>query len=224
VVERLRVLEQKLRARPDVVAGNVRLATVYSVGLHTLPPALKKFLRAHPQVNVRLEYRRTDQVYEGVLAGEIDLGIVALPARRPQLEVVALRPDQLLIVFPPEHPLARRRPSLRALAGQPFIAFDRDIPTRKLIDRLLRGHGVSVTPVMELDNIETIKRSVEAGLGLSILPAPALSNEVRARTLVARPPAEGPLDRAIGVIFRRGRELPVAAGALLALLKKELGP
>src|SRR3954469_16872495 len=183
---RLATVEQRLRARPDVVTGSVRVGTVYSVGLHTLPPAMKKFLGAHPQVTVRLEYRRTDQVYAGALAGELDLGIVALPGRRSQLEVTPLAHDELVVVAPPDHPLARRRPlSLTALEGQPFIAFDRDIPTRKLVDRLLRARGVCVVPVMELDNIETIKRSVEAGLGVSLLPAPALTNEVRARTLVA---------------------------------------
>jgi DNA-binding transcriptional LysR family regulator len=185
---------------------------------------MKKFLAAHPQVQLRLEYRRTDQIYEACLAGELDFGIVAQPVRRPQLEVVPLREEELLVVCPPEHPLARRRPlSLRALEGQPFIAFDPDIPTRKLIDGMLRRRGVKVALAMELDNIETIKRSVEAGLGLSILPAPALAHERQARTLVARQPQEGPLRRAVGVIARRGREVSPAARSFLRLLQEELG-
>jgi DNA-binding transcriptional LysR family regulator len=223
VVERLAEVEQQLRARPDVVAGTVRVATVYSVGLHTLPPVMKAFLRGHPQVRVQLEYRRTDQVYQACLAGEVDLGIVALPARRPTLEVVPLRGDELAIVVPPDHPLARRRGlTVAALDGQPFIAFDRDIPTRRLIDRVLRRRGAAVTVVMELDNIETIKRSVEAGLGLSILPAPALASEVRARTLVMRRPADGRIDRPIGAIHRR-RALSAAARLFLDRLTAELG-
>jgi DNA-binding transcriptional LysR family regulator len=76
---------------------------------------------------------------------------------------------------------------------------------------------------MELDNIETIKRSVEAGLGVSILPAPALANELRARSLCVRRPAEGPLWRPLGVIYRRGRELSPAVRAFLARLQAELG-
>ena len=75
---------------------------------------------------------------------------------------------------------------------------------------------------MELDNIETIKRSVEAGLGLSLLPAPTLVAEIRARTLVARPPVEGPFHRPIGVIYRRTRELSPAARAFLTLLTAAL--
>ena len=76
---------------------------------------------------------------------------------------------------------------------------------------------------MELDNIETIKRSVEAGLGVSILPRPALENEIKAATLVARPFDTGPLARPLGLIHRRGRELSPAAQAFLKMLQRDLG-
>jgi len=129
--------------------------------------------------------------------------------------------DELVLALPPDHALTRqRRPSLKALEGESFVAFDRDIPTRRLIDKLLREQQTSVQIAMELDNIETIKRSVEAGLGVSILPAPALENEVRAGTLVTRPLREGPFRRPIGAIHRRGRELSGAARALLEMLGK----
>jgi LysR family transcriptional regulator, transcriptional activator of the cysJI operon len=224
MLARLEAVERRLRSQPDVIAGSVHVATVYSVGLHTLPPLMKTVAATFPQVGVRLEYRRTDQVYDACLAGEIDLGIVALPRPRAQLEVLALRPDELVLVAPPGHPRLRaRRVGLAALAGQPFIAFERDIPTRKLVDRLLRQHRVAVQITMELDNIETIKRSVEAGLGLSLLPAQALANEVRARTLITRRPAEGPLWRDIGAIYRRTREQSPAARAFLQLLRAGLG-
>jgi DNA-binding transcriptional LysR family regulator len=184
---------------------------------------MQKFLRAHPRVGLKLEYLRTNRVYEACLAGEADFGIVALPSRRPQLEVVPLGQDELVIALAPEHPLAHRRKlSLAALEGVPFIAFERDIPTRKLIDRALRRHGVSVQYAMELDNVETIKRSVEAGLGLSILPLPAIANEVHFGTLRARRFQEGPLLRPLGLLYRKNRELGGAARAFLALLTAEL--
>lgn len=109
----------------------------------------------------------------------------------------------MVVVLPPGHPLAKGRTvSLRALGGAAFVAFDRDIPTRRWLDQALRREKVNVSYVMELDNIETIERSVEAGLGVSILPAPALTNEVRAGTLVTRPPREGPLRRPVAAIRR----------------------
>jgi DNA-binding transcriptional LysR family regulator len=222
LLARLSEVEQRLRARPGVMTGNVRVATVYSVGLHTLPPALKESLRRHPGVSIRLEYRRTDQIYDACLNGELDFGIVALPTRRAQLLITPLFEDELVLALPPDHPLARqRRVSLQALDGLPFVAFDRDIPTRRWVDKALRRASASVSYVMELDNIETIKRSVEAGLGVSILPAPALHNEVRAGTLVQRALREGPLRREIAAIRRRGKELSEAASAFLELLRRE---
>jgi DNA-binding transcriptional LysR family regulator len=220
VVERLAALEDRLRQRPGVVAGTVTIASVYSVGLHTLPAPMKTFLRAHSQVNLRLVYRRTDEIYQACLDGGVDLGVVAIPARRSQIETVPLHPDELMLVCPPGHALARRK-RLRAahLANERFIAFDRDIPTRRLVDRFLRAAKTTVTVTMELDNIETIKRSVEAGLGISILPRPALENEVRAKTLVARPFAGVHLTRPIGIIYRRGRELSPACQAFLETLR-----
>jgi DNA-binding transcriptional LysR family regulator len=225
LLQRFGELEERLRARPDVVAGTVRIATVYSVGLHSLPPVMKKSLAAYPSVGLRVEYRRTDQVYEACERGEVDFGIVALPARRRGLEVVSLGHDELVLVTAPEHPLARRRhPRLADLDGVAFVAFDRDIPTRRLVDRLLARAGAAVSYAMELDNIETIKRCVEAGLGVSLLPAPALAAEVRGRTLRARRLAESPIERAIGVIYRRPgtRAHSPAAQAFLSILTREL--
>src|SRR4030095_13410748 len=224
LLERLGTLEQRLRARPNVVKGTVRVATVYSVGLHTLPSVIKRCLADHPEMNVRLSYRRTNEVVAACLEGEVDFGIVAVPTRRPGLELVPLGHDELVIAAPPSHPIARRaRPPLGALDGQPFIGFDRDIPTRRLVDALLRRHHVRVSYTMELDNIETIKRSVQAGLGLSPLPAPNLPADIRARTPVGRPPAEGPFRRPIGGLYRKSHELSAGARSCLALLTAELG-
>jgi len=224
ILERFGTLEQRLRDKPEVMTGTVRVATVYSVGLHALPPYVKQFLHAHPQVNVRVEYIRTDKVYEACIDGTIDLGIVAQPPRRPQLEIIPLKPDQLVLVCSPEHALARqRRVTLPRLQGEAFVAFDRDVPTRKAIDRLLKDHGVSVNVVTEFDNIETIKRSVEAGLGVSILPQNTIRNEAKAKTLSALSFSDGPFTRSIGIIRRKGRELTPTTEAFLDLLTREMG-
>src|SRR5215204_2318095 len=113
----------------------------------------------------------TARVVRDVLSGAVDLGVVAYPEKRRGLEVVPLGGDRLVFICRPEHPLARRR-KLRAadLQGQNFIHFERDIPTRRATDRILRTHGVTVHRVAEFDNIETIKRAVEVGLGVAVVP------------------------------------------------------
>ncbi|MEO6726044.1 MAG: LysR family transcriptional regulator substrate-binding protein, partial [Blastocatellia bacterium] len=138
--------------------------------------------------------------------------------------VIPLREDKLVVVCNPEHRLARgkrggsRRISVSQLAGEEFVAFERDIPTRKTIDQILKQHKVAVNYVMEFDNIETIKRSVEVGVGLSILPETAVVNEVRTRLLVALDFSEGTFTRSIGIIHRKGKVFSAAAREFVNVL------
>lgn len=210
LVERFRRVEERLR-EPAALAGTVRIATVYSIGLHTLPPYVTRFMKAHPQVKVHIEYSRTDKVCEACAGPAIDFGIVAFPLRRAGVAVIPWREETLVLVCSPRHRLAGRRSvRLAQLDGEEFIAFERDIPTRKTIDRMLKAHGVRVNIVMEFDNIETIKRSVEVGSGLSILPESTIVNEVKNGLLVRVGLAGGPFTRTVGIVHRRGR-VPSAA-------------
>ncbi|HZM92958.1 MAG TPA: LysR family transcriptional regulator [Vicinamibacterales bacterium] len=219
LLERFRQLEDRLRESADAISGTVRLATVYSIGLHELPPYVTRFMKAHPRVKVHIEYSRTDKICEACLQNTIDFGIVAFPLPRANMTVVPWRQERLVLVCPPGDPLARRRKvRLAEIAGRPFVAFERDIPTRKTIDRILKNHRVAVETVMEFDNIETIKRSIEVGSGVSILPETTLVNEARSGLLVTRDFVEGPFLRDVGVIHRRGRVLSAAARAFMTLL------
>jgi LysR family transcriptional regulator, transcriptional activator of the cysJI operon len=224
ILARFRSLEQKLIEPSGRMTGTVRVATVYSVGLHALPPYVKQFLREYPEVAIQVEYSRTDRVYGACVSGAIDLGIVAFPTRRPRLEVILLRNEELVLVVSPEHRLARRRSvAVSAIDGEPFVAFDRAVPTRRAVDRILRDHGANVRIGTEFDNIETIKRSVEAGLGVSIVPEDTVKNEVRAGTLAALGFTDGPFTRPVGIIHRKGREISPPARAFVELLRRGMG-
>lgn len=221
ILERYASLGEEIKGLSDVISGQVRVATIYSVGLHELSPVVKKFIKSYPQVNIHIEYSRTNKVYDDVINGSIDLGIVAYPSPRPQIDVIPFRSDRLVLVCSPDHPLARRkRIDLKVLDGQRFIGFERDIPTRKAIDHILRDRGVAVQHVMEFDNIETIKRSVEADLGITIVPRATVENEIRAGTLRAVEFTENFL-RPIGIIHRKGKIFSAAARKLLDLLVEE---
>jgi DNA-binding transcriptional LysR family regulator len=213
-------LEARLAAATDVVAGSVRLVAVHSIGLYELSQPLKRFLKDYPQVQLRLEYGRSSRIYEDAQRGDLDLGIVAYPQRRPGITVLPFREDRLVIVVPPTHPLAKQRAApVHRLRGEPLIGFERDIPTRKETDRLLRRHDVEPRYVSELDNIETIKRIVEIGHGIAILPQPAVEPEVRARTLAAVEIADEATVRPTGIIHRQGKHFSPAAEKLLECLR-----
>jgi len=211
-----------LQETGKVVAGNLRVAIVYSVGLHELPPYLKEYMRNYPQVNVHVEYARPNKIYDSVIAGQIDLGIVTYPQKHPQVQNVPWREDRLVLACPPDHPFAGlKKVSIAKLAGENFVAYEQDIPTRKATDQLLREHGVTVQYTGEFDNIETIKRAVEIGQGLSIVPLPSIRYELDHGTLKALQLAEATLQRPLGIIHKKGRHLSPAAVKFIEILQRE---
>jgi DNA-binding transcriptional LysR family regulator len=217
ITGRYRDLREQLQSFGTTVTGSVRLATVHSVGLYELAEPLKKFLKAYPQVNVHLEYSRSTKIFEDVLSGRVDLGIVAYPARRPQISIIPFREDRLVLVCATHHPLARQRTATLAdLEGQDVVGYERDIPTRRELDRVLRRKNVTVRYVMELDNIETIKRVVEIGAGLAIVPEPTIKQEVKNRTLCALQITDETLMRPLGIVHRQGRHFSPAVERFIA--------
>lgn len=213
-------LHSRLQEIKDIISGTIRLATIYSIGLHDLPPYLKKFLKAFPTVNVHVEYRRANQVYEDVLGNVVDLGLVAYPVKDPKLELIPLRKDALVLICHPQHPLAKcKSVKLSQLSGQKFIGFEPDIPTRKAIDRILKDAGVEVQTVMEFDNIETVKRAVEIEAGISIAPQSTITQEVAKQTL-AEVRIDGPeLVRPLAAIFKKNKVLSPAMKQFINILK-----
>ena len=215
-------IHSKMQELKHIVSGTIRLSTVYSIGLHDLPPYIKRFLKEYPEVNVHVEYRRANQVYEDVLANIVDLGLVAYPVHDSKLETVALRKDRLVLACPPQHPLAKlKMVKFKALNGQKFISFDPDMPTRKALDKLFKEHGVVAEHVMEFDNIETAKRAVEIDCGVAIVPEDTVRQEVANQTLAAVR-LEGDHFRQLAVIYKKNKVLSPAMKQLIILLKESL--
>jgi DNA-binding transcriptional LysR family regulator len=222
IVQRYQEMEAQLQVVAQRVAGTVRVATVHSIGLYELSTQIKRYLKAYPQVHLHLEYSRSTKIYEDALRGQIDLGVVAYPSRRPQITVLPFREDRLVLVCPPSHPLARHRQvSIRKLQGEHLVGYERDIPTRRETDRLLRRYGVEVRYVMELDNVETIKRVIEIGTGLAILPEPAVRLEVKSKSLVAVHLSDELFLRPLGIIHRQGKHFSPATEKFIEFLRAE---
>lgn len=206
ILERYQNLERQMTDLTQTVSGTIRVATVYTVGLHDLPPYIKRFIHAFPQARIHVEYSRTNKIYEAVRQNQVDVGIVAYPQESRQMGVIPLPSDELVVIVNPDHPLAGERSvELRQLQQIPFVAFDPDIPTRKALDRVLHDHGIDVEITQEFDNVETIKRSVEAEVGVSIIPRRCAQMEVKAGSLIALPIADLRIERPVGVIYKRGK-------------------
>jgi DNA-binding transcriptional LysR family regulator len=225
VIQTYQALHHKLKEIKELISGTIRVATIYSVGLHDLPPYVKKFLKVHSTVNVHVEYRRANQVYEDVIGNVVDLGLVAYPVRDNKLEIVALRKDPLVLICHPQHPLAKAKSvRLKALSGLKFIGFEPDIPTRKALDRILKDHSVQVQHVMEFDNIETVKRAVEIDAGVAIVPQGTVLQELAKQTLAQVKLDDGDFFRPLAVIYKKNKVLSPAMKAFITTLQEERQP
>ena len=219
ILGELREVEEHLQELSGQDGGAVRVATIYSVGLYELDPFVKMFLKIHPNIAVQVEYSRVNKIYQDVINGAVDLGIVAYATAKPHIRSIAFSQDEMVLICPPDHPFARQESiSLKRLAGQPLVTFHRDIPTRGELDALLRKEGVTQVVKAEFDNIELIKRAVEIGMGVSIVPSITVRSEIQAGLLKALSLAEGPFMRPIAIVYRRGRSLPPAAKKFIAVL------
>src|SRR5512136_2525712 len=105
IIQTYESLHSKLQELKDIISGTIRVATIYSIGLHDLPPYIKRYLKSYPTVNVHVEYRRSNQVYEDVLGNVVDLGLVAYPSRDPKLEVVPLKKEPMVLICHKDHAL-----------------------------------------------------------------------------------------------------------------------
>jgi DNA-binding transcriptional LysR family regulator len=221
IIQTYESLHSKLQELKDIVSGTIRLATIYSIGLHDLPPYVKRFMKSYPTVNVHVEYRRANQVYDDVLSNVVDLGLVAYPVKDSRLEIIPLRKEPLVLICHPQHPFAKQKKvKLKALAGQKIIGFEPDIPTRKALDQILKEYGVEVKHAMEFDNVETVKRAVEIDAGISIVPLGTVMQEISKQTLVAVPIADGDFFRPLAAIYKNNKVLSPAMKQFLTLLKE----
>jgi DNA-binding transcriptional LysR family regulator len=221
IIATYEALGSRLQEIKDIISGTIRVATIYSIGLHDLPPYLKRFLKAYPTVNVHVEYRRANQVYEDVMGNVVDLGLVAYPTRDNKLEIYPLRKDPLVLVCHPQHPLAKQKHiKMKTLSGQKFIGFQPDIPTRKALDKILKENNVDVQHVMEFDNIETVKRAVEIDAGVAIVPQTTVVQEVAKQTLAQVDLDDGDFFRPLAAIYKKNKVLSPAMKQFLSILKE----
>ncbi|MBS0265794.1 MAG: LysR family transcriptional regulator [Planctomycetes bacterium] len=221
ILERFRTIEDRVQAIADRVVGPVRVAAIYSVGLMQMEQTVHRFEQLYPDASLRLDYLHPDQVYQQVLDDKADLGLVSYP--RPNSEILSIdwQVQPLVLVVPPQHRLAGQHAvSLSALDGENYIGFTRELTIRREIDRQLKRARVAVQIVREFDNIENIKRAIEAGSGLALLPKPTVWQEISSGTLVAVDVSDASdLVRPLGIIHKRHKQLTTAVRKFIELLQ-----
>ncbi|WP_300274641.1 LysR family transcriptional regulator [Halomonas sp.] len=203
------------------VAGSLTLATSHHIGLHRLPPLLRRYTREHPEVRLDLHFLDSEEAYQGVLDGALEMAVVTLaPHPDPQLLAVPVWIDRLCFVCAPDHPLARRGP----LALAELCAFDAVLPgpltfTRGLIESRFAAAGLRLPVALSTNYLETLKMMTAIGLGWSLLPERLVAGELH-ELAIDHPPIHRPL----GYLVHRSRTLSNAARAMLEALEAAREP
>jgi DNA-binding transcriptional LysR family regulator len=221
ILEGYHRLESTVRGQRLAADSVVRVAAIYSVNLQNMSRYVQQFTELQPQARVALEYLHPSRVYERVLNDEVDIGIISFPQSHRGLTVIPWRNEPMVLTCHPQHRLAHKKKiPIKEIAGESLVGFDADLTIRKKIDAFLREHGVTVKVTLTFDNIEAVKRAVEAGSGVAILPQATLEHELRAGLLTAVPFAGLNFVRPLGIVYRHGRQLRPATEAFIELLKK----
>ncbi|MFP4137573.1 MAG: LysR family transcriptional regulator [Halomonas sp.] len=203
------------------VRGSLTLATSHHIGLHRLPPLLRRYTREHPEVRLDLHFLDSEEAYQGVLDGALEMAVVTLaPHPDPQLVAVPVWIDRLCFVCAPDHPLARRGP----LALVELCAFDAVLPgpltfTRGLIESRFAAAGLRLPVALSTNYLETLKMMTAIGLGWSLLPERLVAGELH-ELAIDHPPIHRPL----GYLVHRSRTLSNAASAMLEALEAAREP
>jgi DNA-binding transcriptional LysR family regulator len=212
-------LEASLLRDHAQMSVTVRVAAIYSVGLWDMGQYVERCESTFPHARVHIDYVHPDVVYERINEGVADLGLVSFPSRSKDLTVLPWREEEMVVVCSPQHSLAGLKsiPPAR-LNGEKYVAFDRGLVIRSKVDRFLRGQEVTIDVVLEFDNIENIKKGIEFGAGLALLPEPMIRQERQAGTLLAIPLEGCRMVRPLGIIHRRQHRLCNAAMGFIELL------
>jgi DNA-binding transcriptional LysR family regulator len=212
---------REIRRLVDDLTGEVRgalsIASSHHIGLHHLPPILKRYAILYPDVELNLQFMASETACEQVSAGRLELALVTLPPdAEAALATTPLWDDPLDFVVAADHPLAREaEPTLADLGRTPAILPTGGTFTREIIARGFVDAGIDIRPGLETNYLETIKMMVTVGLGWGVLPRTMLGSE-----LAVLPIAGSALTRQLGAVRHRGRSISNAGRAMLDLLTR----
>lgn len=198
------------------IAGKLSIGTSHHIGLHRLPPVLRAFTSAYPEVELDLHFMDSEEACHAIERGDLELGIVTLPLQPAKiLHTYEVWPDPLDIVVNPSHPLTQvKKVTPKQLAHYSAILPTRGTYTRQIFEHTMRKHKLELKVGLSTNYLETIKMMVSVGLGWSVLPRSMINEELKTLNI------EGiKLERKLGIVWHSGHTLSNAAKAMSKILK-----
>jgi DNA-binding transcriptional LysR family regulator len=193
-----------MRGHKEGQAGRVRLGTGPTALAYILPPVLQRLRADHPDVELVLTTGTTQEITARLLENVLDLGLTALPVDQEQFDVITIREDEMVAIFSTTDCAIPDKVTPADLAGRPLILEYYRVNQNRLARGWLSAAGVEAKPALQFDGIEAMKDAVAAGLGVAIVPRPALSGGRAIEQITARP-LDPPLVRTLGLIQRHDK-------------------
>lgn len=200
--------EMNIRVRDITgeVAGVLLIGASTTIAEYVLPGLLGEFQNRHPDVRIRLSVSNSLGIVHMVESNAVDIGIVESPVANKNLAVEICWQDQLVFICPPHHPLAQAAVvPVSNLLELPFLSREEGSGTREVISDYLAENGIDWNDLnlsMEFGSPESVKSSVEAGLGVSIVSKATVAKELKLATLVALP-LDPPIARPFSFVYQR---------------------
>lgn len=216
----LQTVQDAKRAIIDLqgeVSGVLSIGISHHIGLHRLPPVLQAFNQRYPKVHFDIDFMDSEEAYEQVTSGKIELGLVTLdPTGSSPLKRQPVWQDELVVTVAPTHPLAIfDSASLSTLSQFTAILPGLNTYTGQIIKSLFQQHSLKLDISMSTNYLETIKMMVSIGLGWSVLPHTMIDNSLTALEF-----SDLKLQRTLGYVFHQNRSLSNAASAFAEALNK----
>lgn len=203
-----------------VPRGEIIVGANEGTCLHILPEVFAEFKRQYPDVAVNIKRSDYSKILESVIDNSVDFGVVSLPVADNRLTVVLIHRDELIIIAPPQHPLARMKTATVAEVAKFPLVVPKAGHTRDALEDLFHEHKLKPRYAMELDSSELLKRFVAADVGVGFIARSNVIEDIRASALAAIPISDAQIRRDLALVFRKDKALSRAALAFIDIAVK----
>jgi DNA-binding transcriptional LysR family regulator len=219
ILQSVQEAQHSIRDLQGSVSGSLSLGISHHIGLHRLPPVLQQFSKQYPKVKLDIDFMDSEQAYEQILHGKIELAVVTLAQQQvTPFQQQAIWQDELMACVAPDHPLnQQQRVNLQTLSHYTAILPGLSTYTGQIIKRLFQQHQLKLDVSMATNYLETIKMMVSIGLGWSVLPSTMIDGSLRTVAI-----KDLHLQRDLGYVYHRDRSLTNAASAFIDILEQQL--
>jgi len=219
-LEQRRIMLVALAEMHRVPRGEIVVSANEGTCLHILPEVFAEFKRQYPKVGVNVKRLEHNKILEAIIENSCDFGIVSMPVPDKRLTVVPIHRDELVVITPPDHPLARRPKVTIAEVVQYPLLLPKVGRTRDLLEKLFDDRGLKPAVSMELDSSELLKRFVAADVGIGFIPRSHVVDDLQAKVLAAPALADAGIQRELALVFRKDKALSRAALAFIDIAVK----